>query len=183
MPYEQLSKTRITQALRRLGELAHGEKLTLEVALYGGAVFTLVYGSRDATKDVDALVRPLKEAQRLAAVVAREQGLPPDWLNDQVKQFLSPKEEKRRLAGGEFGPGLRISVPTAAYLLALKLRACRPRLPGYVGDEEDIQFLLRKIKPKSVAEVEKTYEKFFPGDTLGERAEALVEQVIKERKS
>ena len=52
-------------------ELAHGEKLTLEVALYGGAVFTLVYGSRDATKDVDALVRPLKEAQRLAAVVAR----------------------------------------------------------------------------------------------------------------
>jgi hypothetical protein len=183
MPYEQLSKARITQALRRLGELAHAEKLTLEVALYGGAVFALVYGSRDATKDVDALVRPSKAAQRLAAVVAGEQGLPPDWLNDQVKQFLSPKEEKRRLNGDEFGPGLRVSVPTAAYLLALKLRACRPRLPGYAGDEEDIQFLLRKTKPKSVAEVEKNYEKFFPGDALSERAEALVEQVIKELKS
>ena len=183
MPYEPLSKARITQALRRLGELAHAEKLTLEVALYGGAVFALVYGSRDATKDVDALVRPAKEAQRLAAVVAREQGLPPDWLNDQVKQFLSPKEEKRRLDGDGFGPGLRISVPTAAYLLALKLRACRPRLPGYAGDEEDIRFLLHKTKPKSVAEVEKTYEKFFPGDALGERAEALVAQVIRELKA
>jgi hypothetical protein len=183
MPYEPLSKVRITRALQRLGELAQAEKLTLEVAFYGGAVFALVYGSRDATKDVDALVRPSKEAQRLAAAVAREQGLPADWLNDQVKQFLSPKEEKRRLDAEEFGPGLRISVPTAAYLLALKLRACRPRLPGYAGDEEDIRFLLRKIRPRSVAEVEKTFEKFFPGDVLGERAEALVREVIRELKS
>lgn len=72
-------------------------------------------------------------------------------------------------------------MPTAAYLLALKLRACRPRLPGYARDEEGILFLLRKTK--SVAEVEKTYEKFFPGDALGERAESLVAQVIKELKS
>jgi len=183
MPYESLSKARITQALRRLGELAHAEQLTLEVALYGGAVFTLVYGSREATKDVEALVRPSKEAKRLAAAVASEQGLPSDWLNDQVKQFVSPKEEKRKLNGDDFGPGLRVSVPTAAYLLALKLRACRPRLPGYPGDEEDILFLLRKTKPKSVAEVGKNYEKFFPGDVLSDRAEALVEQVIKELKS
>ena len=183
MPYEPLSKARITRALRRLGELAQAEKLTLEVALYGGAVFTLVYGSREATKDVDALVRPASEAQRLAVVVAREQGLPPDWLNDQVKQFLSPREEKRPLDGDDFGPGLRISVPTAAYLLALKLRACRPRLPGYPGDEEDIRFLLRKTRPRSVAAVEQTYERFFPGDAIGERAEALVAQVLKELKS
>jgi hypothetical protein len=183
MPYEPLAKARITQELRRLGELAQAEKLTLEVALYGEAVFTLVYGSSDATKHVDAVVRPAKEAQRLAAVVAREQGLPTDWLNDQVKQFLSPKEEKRRLAGDEFGPGLRVVVPTAAYLLALKLRACRPRLPGYAGDEEDILFLLRKTKPKSVAAVERSYEKFFPGDALSERAGALVEQVIRELKA
>lgn len=183
MPYEALSKSRITQALRRLGELAHAEKLTLEVALYGGAVFTLVYGSREATKDVDALVRPAKDARRLAAVVAREQGLPDDWLNDQVKQFLSPKGQARRLPAAEFGPGLKVSVPTAAYLLALKLRACRPRLPGYGGDEEDILFLLRKTKPASLATVAAIYEKFFPGDTLGERAAALVEQVIKEQAS
>ena len=180
MPYEPISRRRLIQALRRLGELVRAEKLTLEVALYGGAVFTLVYGSRDTTKDVDAVVRPTKIAQTLAAQVAQEQGLPVDWLNDQVKQFLSPRGEKRRFNTDELGDGLRISVPTAAYLLALKLRACRPRLPGYAGDEEDILFLLRKIKPRSVAVVEQSYEKFFPGDLLGERAIALIEQAIKE---
>ena len=48
MPYEALNRGRITQALRRLGELAREEGVTLEVSLYGGAVFTLVYGSRAA---------------------------------------------------------------------------------------------------------------------------------------
>ena len=183
MPYEGLTKTRITGALRRLGELAHARKLTLEVSLYGGAVFTLVYDSRPATKDVDAVVRPSAVAQELAALVATEQKLPEDWLNDSVKQFLAPKEEKRRLPGDEFGPGLRVSVPTAAYLLALKLRACRPPLPGYAGDEADIRFLLRKIRPKSLAAVESTFEKFFPGDALGERATVLVKETLKELKS
>ena len=183
MPYESLTKRRITRALRRLGELAQARKLTLEVSLYGGAVFTLVYDSRPATKDVDAVVRPSVVAHELAAMVAAEQGLPEDWLNENVKQFLAPREEKRRLAGHEFGPGLRVSVPTAAYLLALKLRACRPPLPGYPGDEGDIRFLLRKSRPKSLAAVAAAFEKFFPGDALGERATALVEETLKELKS
>ncbi len=183
MPYEPLTKIRITRALRRLGELAHARKLTLEVSLYGGAVFTLVYGSRTATKDVDAVVRPSELAHELAGIVAAEQGLTEDWLNESVRQFLAPKEEKRRLAGHEFGPGLRVSVPTAAYLLALKLRACRPPLPGYPGDEGDIRFLLRKIRPKTRAVVEASFEKFFPGDALGERATALVDETLEELKS
>ena len=166
MPYEALTKPRITGALRRLGELAHARKLTLELSLYGGAVFT----------------RPSAVAKELAALVATEQGLPEDWLNESVKQFLAPKEEKRRLAGHEFGPGLRVSVPTAAYLLALKLRACRPPLPGYPGDEGDIRFLLRKIRPKSLVAVEAIFEKFFPGDALSERATALVEETLEELK-
>jgi hypothetical protein len=182
MPYEPLTKSRLTRALRRLGKLAHGEGLTLEVSLYGGAVFTLVYGSRDATKDVDAVIHPSAAASRLAAAVAAEQGLPADWLNFHVRQFLAPKEEKRRLSGATFGPGLRVSVPTAAYLLALKLRACRPPLPGYPGDEADIRFLLGKIRPRSLAAVEESFERFFPGDALGERARLVVAQTLKELK-
>ena len=183
MSYEALTKVRLLQALRRLGVLAHAEGLTLEVSLYGGAVFTLVYGSRDTTKDVDALVRPSAEGKRLAAVVAREQDLPEDWLNDHVRQFVAAKEEKRRLPLQDFGPGLRVSTPTAAYLLALKLRACRPRLPGYAGDEADILFLLRKIRPKSFAAVEEGFARFFPEDDLSDRARTLVKQALREEKS
>lgn len=174
MPYESLSRLRITQALRRLGELAHEQNVTLEVSLYGGAVFTLVYESRDATKDVDAVVRQSKIAKTLAAKVAKELDLPDDWLNDDVKQFLAEKEAKRQLTESDFGKGIRISVPTAAYLLAMKLRACRPPLPGYLGDYGDIRFLVQKMEIDSVKAAEAIHDKFFPHDVLSETAKEVV---------
>ncbi|HTO05338.1 MAG TPA: hypothetical protein VL069_16635 [Opitutus sp.] len=183
MPYESLSRVRITQALRRLGELAHARKVTLEVSLYGGAVFTLVYGSRDATKDVDAVVRQSKLARKLALQVAKELGLPEDWLNDQVKQFLAEQESKRLLHEADFGKGLRVSVPTAAYLLAMKLRACRPPLPGYPGDYGDIHFLVRKMGISSVRAAETVHDKFFPHDVLSDAAKAVVRAALQPAQS
>lgn len=168
----------IAQALRRLGELALQQKISLEVSLYGGAVFTLVYGSRDATKDVDAVVRPSEIARKLAVTVAKELGLPEDWLNDQVKQFLAEKEAKRQLTEVDLGEGLRVSVPTAAYLLAMKLRAARPPLPGYPGDRGDIRFLVKKMKIASVEAAEAIYGKFFPHDVLSEAAKEEVRAAI-----
>jgi hypothetical protein len=183
VPYENLSRTQITQALRRLGELAHEQKVTLEVSLYGGAVFTLVYGSRDATKDVDAVVRQSEIARRLALKVAKELNLPEDWLNDHVKQFLAEKEAKRQLNAAEFGEGLRVSVPTAAYLLAMKLRACRPPLPGYAGDFGDIRFLVQKMGIKSVEAAETIHDKFFPHENLSDTAKEVVRGAIRPRPS
>lgn len=178
MPYEPLNRNRLTQALRRLGELAQARKVTLEVSLYGGAVFTLVYGSREATKDVDAVVRQSALAQDLAGQVAKELGLPEDWLNDDVKHFLAEKEAKRQLHEADFGPGLRVSVPTTAYLLAMKLRACRPPLPGYAGDYGDIRFLVKKMEIGSVREAEAIHDKFFPHDELSETAREVVKGAL-----
>jgi hypothetical protein len=179
VPYESLSRTRITKALRRLGELALEQDTTLEVSLYGGAVFTLVYESRDATKDVDEVVRQSEVAAILAARVAREQALPDDWLNDHVKLFLAEKESKRELPQSDFGEGLRVSVPTAAYLLAMKLRACRPPLPGYSGDYGDIRFLVGKMQIKSVEEAGAIHDKFFPHDVLSDAAKEVIKSAIK----
>jgi hypothetical protein len=178
VPYERLNREQITLALRRLGELAQEKAITLEVSLYGGAVFTLVYQSRDSTKDVDAVVRPNEIARRLALKVAKELGLPDDWLNDQVKQFLAEKEAKRQLNRSDFGEGLRVSVPTAAYLLAMKLRACRPPLPGYPGDYGDIHFLVQKMKIPSVEAAQTIHDKFFPHDVLSDPAKEVVRAAI-----
>jgi hypothetical protein len=183
VPYESLSRARLTQALRRLGELARAEKVTLELSLYGGAVFTLVYGSRDATKDVDAVFRPSELAKTLVARVAGEFGLPDDWLNDDVKQFLAEKEAKRQLTEIDFGEGLRVSVPTAAYLLAMKLRACRPPLPGYPGDYGDIRFLVEKMEIKSVQAAETIHGKFFPHDELSAAARAVIKEALRKPKA
>ncbi len=181
MPYEPLSRNRIVQALRRLAELAHKQKVTLEISLYGGAVFTLVYGSRNATKDVDAVVRPGEIGKTLVVKVAAELGLPDDWLNDDVKQFLAEKEAKRSLPEDEFGEGIRIVIPTAAYLLAMKLRACRPPLPGYAGDYGDIRFLVRKMGIGSVEEAEAIHDKFFPHDALTVEAREVVKGAVRSR--
>ena len=178
MPYEPLNQTRLTLALRRLGELAVAEGVELELSLYDGAVFTLVYGSRDSTKDVDALIRPSDVGHRLSRQVAREQGLPEDWINSDVARFLSEQEAKRALPAETFGAGLNVTVPTSAYLLALKLRVCRPPLPGYPGDAPDIRFLLGKLKPASLAEVEAIFARFFPHDALTDRAREIIETTL-----
>ncbi len=180
MPYKSLTKADILRALNRLGELAQAKGLTLEVALYGGAVFTVVYGSRDSTKDVDAIVRPGGPARKLARQVAREQELPDDWLNDDVRQFLAAMEAKRRLASAVFGPGLVVSVPTAAYLLAMKVNACRAPLPGYAGDQEDILYLVRKMGLTSFAEVEAIYHQFFPHDQIPESSRLAIEVLVEQ---
>ncbi len=178
MPYEPLSKLRITNALNRLGSLAQEKGVILEISLYGGAVFTLIYVSRDSTKDVDAIVRPSELARTLAAKVAGEQGLPDDWLNDDVRFHLADNEAKHRLKGDEFGPGLQVSVPTAAYLLAMKLRACRAPRPGFAGDHGDIQFLVQKMELRSPAEAEKIHRRFFPHDALSGDAREVLRRVI-----
>lgn len=152
----------------------------IEIALYGGAVFTLVYGSREATRDVDAIIKPADIGERLVKVVAKEQGLPDDWLNGNVQQFLSPFDQRRPFPSKEFEPGLNITIPTAAYLLALKLNACRQPLPGYLGDEADIRFLLRKIKPTSAEEVEALHNRFFMGEGLHARALELIDEYLEE---
>lgn len=175
MPYDALNQDRLRQALRRLGELARAEGVELELSLYGGSVFTLVYGSRESTKDVDGVIRPSEIGRKLARQVAREQTLPEDWLNGDVAQFLAEREEHRPYPKDDLGPGLVVTVPTAAYLLALKLRACRPPLPGYPGDEADILFLLGKIRPASHADIAAIFARFFPHDVLSAQAEDVID--------
>lgn len=124
------------------------------------------------------MVRQSEIAKVLAIKVAKELGLPDDWLNDHVKQFLSATEAKRELPQSDFGEGLRVSVPTAAYLLAMKLRACRPPLPGYPGDYGDIQFLVVKMQIDSVEAAELIHDKFFPHDVLSDVAKKVVRTAI-----
>jgi hypothetical protein len=110
--------------------------------------------------------------------VATELGLPEDWLNDHVKQFLAEKEAKRQLSEVDFGEGLSVSVPTAAYLLAMKLRVCRPPMPGFPGDYGDIRFLVQKMALSSVEAAETIHDKFFPHDVLSDAAKEVVRSAI-----
>lgn len=91
------------------------------------------------------IIRPAETGRKLARKVAREQAFPENRVNGDAVQFLAEHETRRPYPKSDLGHGPVVAVPTAACLLALKLRARRPPLPGYPGHDADIVFLLGKF--------------------------------------
>ena len=181
MPVKNLTKAEIIRGLERLSALAEAEAVTLEVALYGGAVMMLAYDARPATKDVDAIIRPAGTGLRLARRVARENNWHEDWLNDDVRMFVSQVETRQAwIPGNLHAPALKITRPTARYLLALKVMACRRPLPGHAGDEDDIRFLTRKMRIRTVAAVAAIVDTYFPDTVLPASTTLTLEKILAE---
>jgi hypothetical protein len=152
----------LLDAFDRIGRAAALAGTKLQIAVYGGSALMLASNFRFATEDVDVseLEHPLPGW--LAAVVdeiAKENGWLDDWFNDGVAFHLSPLAD-RALDHLEFGtfprdgtpPGLAISVPSAEYLLALKLKAARITDP-LRGETERLDILnLMQVVGISTAE-------------------------------
>lgn len=179
MPLKNLTRAEICRGLERLSALAAGEDVTLEVAIYGGAVMVLAFDSRPATKDVDAIIHPAGVAHRLARRIAREFNWHDEWLNDDVRMFVSPFETKHAWSpAGLNAPALKITKPTARYLLAMKVMACRQPLPGHAGDEADIGFLAQKMRIKTAAEIERIVDAYFPDTVLPAKTLLTLEKIL-----
>ncbi len=186
MPLENLTRARIIDALNLLGELAEQEEATLELCIYGGGAMMLAYGARETTKDVDVTAKPSEVASRLARVVAERLHLDPDWLNSNVRRFVSDQ--------GTFAPleiegleaaarrHLKITRASAGYLLAMKCLAGRSALPGWPGDLADIRFLVRKMGIRSIEEVEEHLERFYPHEALTPKLREAIEGLLTEQR-
>ena len=120
-----LNKQEVIAALKRLGELAAAQGHVLNLLLVGGGIMVLVFGTREATRDLDVVVLPPSDAgemRALAEKVAQERGWPKDWLNDAAKGFM---------VGLSAGPvvfassGIEVRRPAVEQLLAMKLCAWR----------------------------------------------------------
>jgi len=175
---KKLTKELILVALRRIGELAQQQNIELELAIYGGCAMILAFDRRMLTRDVDAVFHPVESVRPLIQQVAEELSLPEAWLNDDVRQFLAPEGAMRKLPLDL--PGLKVTSPTASYILAMKALAGRRPLPGYAGDEADLRFLIRKMNIRSVEEVQSHIDRYYPDDTPSESAIAMIAQIIKE---
>ena len=138
----------------------------------------LAYDRKRITRDIDAVFHPSSRIIPLIQQVAKEQGLPGDWINDDVRQFLATSESKRDLPIDV--PGIQVTIPSAEYLLAMKALACRRALPGYKGDEEDLRFLIKKLKISSFQEIQEWIDKYYPDDVPSKQDQAFLEQLIRE---
>jgi hypothetical protein len=147
-----LSPALLRDALAELGARAAAEGKVIDLAIYGGSCLMLASNWRISTQDVDAV--PATEpglVARLASEVAAARGWPADWLNDGVRTWLSPLAEfpdHHALLGAwpsEAAPGLRVFVPTAEYLLAMKLMAMRIGPEQASKDLADLLALMRVV--------------------------------------
>lgn len=137
-------RTALLDAFDAIGAAAAGAGQMLDILVYGGSALMLASNFRYASEDVDiaAIERPWPGwLEAAAAAVAARNRWPADWLSEAVAAHLSPLADRAadHVAFGTFPrsgpPGLRVSVPTAEYLLALKLKARRIDNPGKGGSD------------------------------------------------
>lgn len=178
------TRDNILYLLRRLSTLAKAEGVTLEVAFYGGSCLLLAYGYQDRqlTKDIDAIIRPAEAAEALIHKITAEENLPEDWLDSGVRQFLSPVGQTyvSKLPELKNLPNLKISFPTAEYLIAMKLRSSVRARFGYEGDLTDLRFLARKTGLCSLADAQAILDRFFDDEVIPPRAIQVLEEVFDE---
>jgi hypothetical protein len=163
----------LLDAFDQIGRAATLAGTKLQIAVYGGSALMLASNFRFATEDVDVseLERPLPDW--LAAVVheiAGKNDWQDDWFNDGVALHLSPLADRAadHLEFGTFPrdgspPGLVVSVPSAEYLLALKLKAARLTDP-IRGETErlDIINLMQVVGISSVEDAIALLGRYFP---------------------
>jgi hypothetical protein len=163
----------LLDAFDRIGRAAVAAGTKLQIAVYGGSALMLASNFRFATEDVDVSELPRPLPDWLAATVkeiADKNGWLDDWFNDGVVVHLSPLAD-RNLDHLEFGtfprdgstPGLVVSVPSAEYLLALKLKAMRISDP-IRGEAErlDILNLMRFLGISTIDDAIEALRRYFP---------------------
>jgi hypothetical protein len=157
-----LDRDAVLDAFDRIGRGAVAAGTKLQIAVYGGSALLLASNFRFATEDVDVseLEHPLPGwLAEIVNEIAKQNNWQDSWFNDGVAFHLSPLADRAadHLEFGTFPrdgspPGLVVSVPSAEYLLALKLKAIRVTDP-LRGETERLDILnLMQVVGISTAE-------------------------------
>jgi len=160
-------------AFDEIAQAAIAAHTRLEIAVFGGSALILAGNFRFATEDVDIaeIGRPWPDwlAQAVERIAARN-GWPEHWLNDAVTFHLSRHADPARdlVEFGSFPKGgdqvgLTVFVPTARYMLALKLKSLRVADPAKGPlDIEDIANLLEILDIADVEQAVAVLAEYFP---------------------
>ena len=163
----------LLDAFDQIGRAAIEAGTKLQIAIYGGSALMLASNFRFATEDVDVsrLEHPLPAwLDTVLQKIAAEKGWQPNWFNDGVVVHLSSLAN-RSTDHLEFATfprdgekaGLVVSVPSAEYLLALKLKAFRITDP-LRGETErlDILNLMQVVGISTAEEAIALLGRYFP---------------------
>ncbi|MGC2779827.1 MAG: hypothetical protein WA418_29720 [Bradyrhizobium sp.] len=130
----ELTRDIVEKAFDEMGRLAASRGIVVEIAVYGGSCLILASDIRNASGDVDAVfLAEGRVVREIADQVAFRLGLPRDWINEGVKRMAPPPGDPQPnlILSGEYPRmpnsivGLRVHLPTPAYMLAMKILANR----------------------------------------------------------
>lgn len=166
-----MKKSEILKAFKKLNDRLEKNHAKAEMCLVGGAVMCLAFNAREQTKDVDAIFHPKSLVYKFALEVAKELGLPDDWLNDSAKGYINDNIEQVQVLNLT---NLKIFAPSARYMLAMKCLAAR------VGtkDEGDIEFLIKHLRLKKPQEVLDIVSSFFDIKLIQPKTQFMIEEIL-----
>jgi hypothetical protein len=163
----------LLDALDEVGRAALAAKARLDIAVFGGSALMLASNFRFGTEDVDIaeLGQPWPAwLTNIVREVAQRNGWSEEWLNDGVTFHLSQLAVPARdlVSFGTFprrseATGVTVFVPTARYMLALKLKALR--VSDYAKGSKDIDDVRNLLGVLGITAIEPAIEvltEFFP---------------------
>jgi hypothetical protein len=166
-------REQLLAALDEVGRAAIEAKARLDIAVYGGSALMLASNFRFGTEDVDIaeLGQPWPEwLSKAVRDIAARNRWSEEWLNDGVTFHLSTHAVPARdlVSFGTFPrrnekTGITIFVPTARYMLALKLKALR--VSDFAKGSKDIDDVQNLLAVLGIAEIEPAIDiltEFFP---------------------
>ncbi len=165
-----MTSEEIEKYLSELSGLLAAKEVIGEICIYGGAAMCLAFKARPATKDVDAIFEPVRAMRGAINAIGEKYGLNEGWLNFAVKMFVVEHEKKILF---DF-PNLKVFVPTADYLLAMKVLALRAE--SY--DAFDVKFLITQLGLKNADEVMKIVSAYYPGKTIKPETVFQLEEIF-----
>ncbi len=112
-----LTRGDITALLEDLGRRRQERGVEASLYEFGGASIALTVDGRRSTDDIDAFIKPADVVLSAAREVARERGIPENWLNDAGRGFVP---DSATWGEGWATGGLRVWNATPAMVLAMK---------------------------------------------------------------
>lgn len=172
----KFTKEQLEQLLVLLNDELQHSGVTGEICIVGGAAMILAFGSRESTRDIDALLMEPASVRSAALKVAQAHNLPGNWLNDGAKGFASGQslEVKSLLQFSH----LRVVAPPAEYILAMKCIAARVGLDEH--DKEDTAFLIKHLGLRNAEAVLQIVAKYYNASRIPAKSQYFVQEVCHE---
>jgi hypothetical protein len=168
-----VDRDEILGLLRELGERLDQRGVRGELFLVGGAAMALAYSTRRSTSDLDAIFEPKSVIYEVAKTIGEDRGLPAGWLNDGAKGFLPGADPNARVLFDI--AGLRVTIASPRYLLAMKLMASRIE-----RDEDDLRLLLGLCGIRTADEALDLLQQTYVGRPIEPKVQYLVAELLNE---